>query len=274
MIWSDPWVELAMQKGGTTLPPPPTPLAIGRRFQCMTVAELDLEAWIDLVGTRWTRDELVLRLQGAWIPCLFQEQDLVATCVLRPKQKQGIWILETLRARRQRDGFCTALLRAVIPWIFAKVGGPFSLGYTWELSLPSLVAAWLKGWLKSAIAIQYGWALSLTEAGCSFCPTTQWSPIGPRLALPTLFQDKEGTAVVSDSGLCDGWGYVSLCRGSPDWSAIAKKGGWRSLWMRSRSAPSSEWVWTGEIVVVGCLNYDLIHPHPSPIWVTAEIASG
>lgn len=264
MIWSDPWVELAMQKGGTTLVPPPTPLAPGQRFQCMTVAELNLETWIDLVGTRWTREELVLRLQGAWIPCLFQVSDLVATCVLRHKSDQDFWILETLRARK---GFGTPLLRAVIPWLFDKAGGPFSLGYIWELSLPGLIAAWIKGWLSSAVAIQYGWALGLTEAGCSFCPTTQWNPIGPRLALPTLFQDGDSLAIISDSGLGDGWGNVSVCRGLPDWSAIAKKGGWRSLWMRASARPAG-WFWTGEFIVVGFLNYK---GAPAE-WVTAEVA--
>jgi hypothetical protein len=228
----------------------------------MTVRELDMEDWAELVGTRWTHEELFLRLQGAWIPCLFQGSDLVATCVLRHKRDKGFWILETLRARK---GFGTPLLRAVIPWLFDKAGGPFSLGYTWELSLPGLIAAWIKGWLNSAVVIQYGWVFA-NSTECSFCPTS-WAPLGPRLTLPTLFQEDDSAAVVSDSGLGDGWGNVSVYRGAPDWPAIAKKGGWRSLWMRASERPTG-WAWTGEFIVVGFLNYKRAPTE----WVTAEVA--
>ena len=266
MIWDDPWVLCAMH-GGTTIPPPPTPLAAGQRFICVQAADLDLQVWIDLVGTRWTVEELRLRLQGAWIPCLFLEEALVATCVLRPKD--GMWILETLRARK---GFGTPLLRAVIPWLFHKHGGPYVLGYTWELSFPGLVGAWAKGWLSSATELQYGWAFSASAKSnnCNFCPS-RWEPIGPRLALPTYFKDASGSAIVSDSGLGDGWGYVATWNGSPDWSAIAMRGGWRALWVRSRAAPTKNWSWTGEFVVVGLLNFSGFKK-PRLDWVTAEVA--
>jgi hypothetical protein len=268
MIWDDPWVLLAMQKGGTTIPPPPTPLAPGQRFVCVQVHNVDLTTWIDLVGTRWTSEELMKRLAGAWIPCLFADGEMVATCVLRYKDK--IWILETLRARK---GFGTPLLREVIPWLYKTEGGPFVLGYTWELSVPGLVGAWLKGWLGSATALQYGWSLRTIPDGpsCNFCPS-KWEPIGPRLTLPTLFQDASGHAVISDSGLGDGWGYVIRYNGTPDWSGAAKKGGWRSLWMRSSLRPGSGWSWTGEFVVVGLLNYRG-GKMPALDWITAEIAS-
>lgn len=264
MIWDDPWTILAMQKGGTTIPPPLTPLAPNQRFACVQVTDIDLPIWIDLVGTRWTPDDLMQRLQGAWIPCLFEDGDLVATCVLRPTN--GLWILETLRARK---GFGTPLLRAVIPWLFNRNSGPFVLGYTWELSLPGLVGAWAKGWLGSATAVQYGWAW--TESGeCGFCPSG-WTPLQPRLVLPTFFRDANGTAIVSDSGLGDGWGYVSMWRGAPVWGTIAKKGGWRALWVRSKAAPAKNWSWTGEIVVVGLLNFSG-SVMPCLDWVTAEVA--
>lgn len=263
MIWDNPWVILAKQKGGTTIPPPSTPLAEGQRFVCVQVSDLDLAGWIDLVGTRWTQEELALRLDGTWIPCLFQGSDLVATCVLRPKE--GYWILETLRAKK---GFGTPLLRAVIPWLWTKHGGPFVLGYTWELSLPGLLGAWWRSWLGHATVLQYGWAYT-DVSGCGFCPSG-WEPLGPRLALPTLFRDPQGIAIVSDSGLGDGWGYVTMVRGDPDWSAIAKKGGWRSLWMRASTKPKG-WSWTGECVVVGFLNVSNVQPPTE--WVTAEIAS-
>jgi len=259
MIWSDPWVLLAMQ--GTTIPPPQTPLAPGQRFVCVQVADLDLTAWIDLVATRWNPEEAAARLVGAWIPCLFADGDLVGTCVLRPLSDK--WVLETLRARK---GYGTPLLRAVIPWLYARQG-PFTLGYTWELSLPELFGAWLKGWLGSATAIQYGWTWSSSEE-CGFC-SKGWSPIGERLVLPTFFQDADGLAVVSDSGLGDGWGNVLLYRGTPSWTTIAKKGGWKSLWMRAATR-AAEWSWTGEFVVVGLLNYRGEAP-PDLEWITAEI---
>jgi len=261
MIWGDPWTQVALSPGGTLLPPPTTPLIAGQRFACVQAADLNMAAWIDLVGTRWTEEEVAVRLVGAWIPCLYQGSDLVATCVLR--HQQDGWILETLRARRT---YGTALMRAAIPWIYNREG-PYLLRYTWELSLPGLVGAWAKGWLSSAATLQYGWVWSAT--GCSFCGPVPWSPIGPRLALPTLFQDASGSAVISDSGLGDGWGHICLFKGAPDWSAAAKKGGWRFLWCRSATAPEG-FAWTGEFVVVGFLNYRG-GPRVTE-WVTAEIA--
>jgi hypothetical protein len=272
MIWDDPWVQLAMLKGGpgrfcTTLPPPRTPLAAGQVFRCLRVSELDLNDWNELVGTRWTMEELALRLVDAWIPCLFDDGDIVATCVLRPKP--ALWILETLKARK---GFGTPLLRAVIPWIYDTTGGPFVLGYTWELSGPGLLSAWWRGWLGSASpsGFQYGWSWtsSASSRDCGFC-SSRWEPLGPRLALPTLFQDGSGSAIGTDPGLGDGWGHISVARGQPTWSTIAKKGGWRSLWMRSASCPGPDWVWTGEFVVVGLLNHN--GSDPVVEWVTAEI---
>lgn len=259
MIWDDPWVQLALQPGGTTLPPPLTQLPPELRFVCVQVGDLDLDRWIDLVGTRWTASELTIRLADAWIPCLFRGDDLVATCVFRPKP--DMWILETLRAHK---GYGTPLMRSAIPWIYRSTSSVLGIGYTWELSAPGIIAAWWRGWLGSATSIQYGWAW--TTVGCSFCPS--WSPIGNRLVLPTLIQDDGGSAVVSDSGLGDGWGYVSVFRGHPNWSAIAKKGGWKALWMRAHRGPKG-WLWTGEFVVVGALN----HRGPVPTeWITAEIA--
>lgn len=264
MIWDDPWTMLAMQKGGTTIPPPRTPLATGQEFRCVREKDLAIGAWIDLVGTRWSESELRLRLADAWIPCLFVQGDLVATCVLRVRGRT--WILETLRAIK---GFGTALLRSTIPWIYDRDQG-FTLTYTWELSLPGLVAAWWRGWLTSAAVIQYGYAWSpVTDGSCNFCPS-KWTPVAEsRLALPTLFQDASGLAIISDSGLGDGWGYVSLYRGEPSWSVIAERGGWRALWMRSCTAPKIGWSWTGEFIVGGVLNS---HGAPCLEWVTAEIA--
>jgi hypothetical protein len=273
MIWDDPWIAVATDQGGeprtfcTTLPPPVPDLSAGLVFGCVTCNALDLGAWADLVRTRWTPAELLVRLQGAWIPCLWRaDVGLVATCVLRPVGENR-WILETLRAQ---SGYGTPLMRSLMTWIWRHVGGPFVLAYTWELTAAQLVGAWWRGWLASAAAIQYGWVWR-QEGDCSFCPeATEWKPLGPRPVLPIHMG--EGMAV-SDSGLGDGWGYVMTTQeeaGGVDWSAFAKKGGWRSLWMRAATSPGPKWKWTGEFVVVGLLNQ---WGDPGPVnWITAEIA--
>jgi hypothetical protein len=265
MIWDEPWTQIALQPGGTTIPPPKTPLEAGQRFEVVTASKLDLGLWADFVGTRWTREELAQRLEGAVMPCLWYRDQLVATCVLR--RSQGVWILETLRAKK---GNGRALLRATVPWLYAAAAGPFTMMYVWELSLPGLVSAWARGWLTSATRLQYGWSWTEEGAPCGFCPDQRWEPLGPRLTLPTLFQDTSGSAVVSDSGLGDGWGYISTVRGAPNWSAIAKKGDWRHLWIRSEAGPAG-FRWSGEFIVVGALNHRG-GPLPSE-WITAEIAS-
>ncbi len=269
MIWDDPWIAVATDQGGeprtfcTTLPPPVPDLPVGLVFKCVRAGDLDLAAWADLVRTRWTPAELLQRLAGAWIPCLKTVDGLVATCVLRP-QMDGKWILETLVAQH---GYGTLLMRSLMTWIWRHVGGPFVLAYTWELTAAQLVAAWWRGWLASTATFQYGWVWR-DGTSCSFCPEKEpWKSVGPRPAMPI---EVDGV-VVSDSGLGDGWGYVSNYTGTPDWSAVAKKGGWRSLWMRSAEAPSG-WRWTGEFVVVGLLNQ---WGDPGCLtWNTAEITSG
>ena len=267
MIWGDDWTQVATQKSDgpqrfcTLLKPPRTKLPDGIQFRIVTEPTQD---WLDLVGTRWSTEEAALRLTGSRVPCLFKGDELVATCVLR--YQNDIWILETLRARK---GWGTPLIRAVIPWIWDQTAGPFIMGYTWELSLPALIGAWWRDWLRSAAEIQYGWSWLLDSDDCNFCPNNAWEPLGPRLAMPTYFHDISGSAVVSDSGLMDGWGHVLTVKGVPDWSAVAKKGGWRRLWMRSAVSPGPGWSWTGEFVVVGLLNYN-----SGPVsldWITAEI---
>jgi hypothetical protein len=270
MIWDDPWIAAATDQGGpvrrfcTTLPPPVPDLSAGLVFDCVGCDVLDLVAWADLVRTRWTPAELRVRLQGAWIPCLWTRDGLVATCVLRPQGSR--WILETLKAQK---GYGTPLMRSLMTWIWRR-DGPFVLAYTWELTAAQLVGAWWRGWLASAAAFQYGWVWRTEETGCTFCPeSTGWKPVGPRPVLPVTVDG----AVVSDSGLGDGWGYVAQWQGTPDWSVVAKKGGWRALWMRSLESPGPGWRWTGEFVVVGLLNH--WGPPPDRLdWLTAEITSG
>ena len=275
MIWGDPWIAAATDRGGgsrrfcTTIPPPTVSLGLGQRFACFRVCDLDLQAWRDLVGTRWSDTALLERLTGAWIPCLFTaDKVLVATCVLRP-QENDLWLLETMRAR---SGYGTPLMRALMRWIW-DYKGPFILGFTWELTLAQVGTAWWRGWLGATAAYQYGWAFSVD--GCHFCGSNDgWAPMSePRFVVPTLIQNeaREWSTFVSDSGLGDGWGYVSKWSGPVDWITVAERGGWKALWCRSQWAPAPKWHWTGEIIVVGLLNSWA--PSEFDIdWVTAEIA--
>ena len=261
MIWNDPWLLAALAPGGTRLPPMQVVLGKEQRFEMFSPRTLQpyLEAWIALVGTRWLQKQVLERLEylkGAWIPCLFQGNELVATCVLQPKD---IWILETLHARK---GFGAPLLRSLVVWLYKRVG-PFSLGYTWELSPIGLLGAWSRGWLASAVAIQYGWSWSHS---CSFCSSHPEA----RFTVPVAITTANGMAIVSDSGLRDGWGHVLTYRGNPDWAMIAKEGSWASLWTRSRGSPGLNWSWTGEFVVVGILN-QIYEGSPNIDWITAEI---
>lgn len=283
MIWSDPWIALATDKSGpgswcTTLPPPVPEMPAGTIFRCQRWSEVDAVAWTALVGTRWSADALRQRLTDAWVPCLFAEGRLVGTCVLRsprPNEGQPWWILETLKANK---GYGTLLMRATMTWIYRHNNGPFALAYTWELTGAQLLGAWWRGWLQSMVALEYGWGWSATTGlaggaakSCGWCPSKQTNTSPPRFTLPTVFREGKSLAVVSDSGLGDGWGYVSAVRGTLDWSAIVAQGGWQRLWMRSAVAPSDAWRWTGEFVVVGLLNWN--EPTQNVSWTTAEIAS-
>lgn len=278
MIWDDLWIAAATDKtsGGfgrwcTVLPPPVPVIPDTHEFRCTRWADISATAWIDLVGTRWDPAALAERLIDAWIPQLYRDGDLVATCVLRWRDETGAWILETLKARR---GNGTLLMRCLMTWIYRR-DGPFILAYTWELTAAQLCTAWWRGWLASSAAVQYGWVWRpLDGSGCNFCPHTEpWTPIGPRLVLPTLFRQSGGAAVVSDSGLGDGWGYVAKYVGVVDWAAICARGGWRALWMRGATAPK-DWRWSGEFVVVGLLNQYGAVTAAELEWITAEVAAG
>ena len=283
-IWDDPWIAVATASfngsagpWNTTLPPPPPQLTQGEQFLCVRWRDISgslTEEWIDLVGTRWSPTEIAERLTDAWIPLLFDRDGVLrATCVLRPPcvGSNNLWLLETLRAR---PGWASRLMRCLMTWIWQKEGGggPFSLGFTWELTVAQLAVAWWRGWLAAAKAIEFGWTWSVqaTDGGCSFCPKKEsWHGPPPVFAVPTLLQQPRGWAIMNDSGLRDGWGHVVAFGGEEiDWSAVAAAGGWRSLWVRALEAPSPKWRPTGEIVVVGVLN--LRGPVYFP-WITAEI---
>ena len=265
MIWDDPWIAAATDRSSrnglfcTRLPPPVPTMPAGMTFRCVQTMTPDAE-WLALVGTRWSPKEAAARLVDSWVPLLRDEEGrLVGTCVLR-NQSGSVWLLETLRSVR----YGTLLMRSVMTWIYQQ-HGPFILGYTWELTAVSLAYAWWRGWMASAVAIEYGWAFS---EGCGFCPTDS-VPAPPVLLLPTLMRTEHGWAIVNDSGLRDGWGHVVAWDGIVDWVTVAKRGGFRSLWMRGKvSTAPPQWRWTGEFVVVGMLN--ACQPETRK-WITAEI---
>ena len=257
MLWSDPWIEVATTKGilapiCTRLAPPCDPLPPYFIFRVM---HRPPPGWRRFIGTSWTMTELKQRLAGAQIACLFYKQRLVGTCVLRLSSVDHLplWILETLVAR----GYGALFMRQTMRWLWNR-SGPFVLGYTWELTPFQFVWAWMRGWLRSANQIHFGWKWSAGRRHQS----------EKRLAMPMRFRTLRGSAIVSDSGLQDGWGYVQEYSDEPDWNTIAKKGGWSKLWTHSISPPSG-WSWSGEIVVIGLLNYC---GNSDPEWITPEIA--
>jgi hypothetical protein len=255
MIWDDPWIAVATRERDTTLLPPLEKLPVGAAFSVGGPATVG-EDWVDLVGTRWSVSAVRERLAGAVVPMLRDASgSLMGTCVLRLHTgSKDTWILETLRAHR---GWGTPLMRAAVVWVWREAKGR-GLMFTWELSGPALMGAWLRGWLAAAVEIQRGWGW--TAEGCGWCPDRDWRPVGPHQLL------RVSGAVVSDSGQGDGWGHVCTWSGSPDWAVVAKAGGWRRLWIRARTCPGAGWRWTGEIVVVAALG----RVGPTS-WVSAEI---
>jgi hypothetical protein len=263
----------------TTLPPPRPTLSPDLRFRCDTVAEMtdtELTEWRELVGTRWEIAALRHRLEGAWIAQLWIPGVPVATCVLRRGPAPAMWILETLVARPVGCGYATALTRSAMTWIYERVG-PFVLAYTWELSIAQYAVAWWRGWLKSAVtALEYGWIWT-PPGECSFCSKTATTiyPVGSS-QLRTV-ENGVAQIIVSDSGLGDGLGYVLNIENdgnAVDWAIVARAGNWRALWYHGRRRPVGYgWAWTGEIVVVGLLNYDGRSNRIPTRWITTEIAS-
>ena len=256
MIWDDPWIDVATQKGGSTIPPPPPTIPTGFTFRVSSCDSLNLDEWRRLVGTKWSNQELINRLKGSHIACLYSA-GIAATCVLRemaPARQKPWWILETLVAREIRKGHGALLMRCVMTWMYRR-SGPFILSYTWELTLLELAWAYCRGWLKSAVDIEYGWVLADTSSASTFVE-------------PTWIYSNGGRACVTSSGLHDGYVFVYRYEGQPCWGTIAKKCG--SLWMRSAHRPSLEWKWTGEFVVVGSLN----GAPDCHDWITAEVAPG
>jgi hypothetical protein len=274
MLWDDPWIAAALSEGGTDLPPLPVTLPPDLVFSCAPASEQLCDEWIAVVGTVWSLEQLAERLADTWI-CMVRTRgkgqgqgNLVATCVLRPRAH--IWFIETLVSRQRGCG--SLLIRAMGPWLWKHVGGRFTLGYSWELTSSQLLYAWWRGWLRTATSIEYGWVLRLDNS-CKFCPLLK-DKQKPTKTMPFLVQTAAGSAVITDSGLGDGWGYVLKQTGSPDWQLIHKRFGFHSLWCSSSDPPLTErlsWQWTGEFIVTGFLNKRIGDPDYGD-WITAEVA--
>ena len=280
MLWSDAWTLAATDwrcdsgEFNTTLPPPAPRMPDGATFRCVRWTDLsdaERDTWVTVVGTGWTGAELTVRLVDAWIPWLCDGGGtLIGTAVFRPLlgEKAAHWLLETLRvaATQRRRGWGRLLMEAGRRWLWVATGGPFVLAFVWELSVPGLVGAWARGWMRSCVALQRGWVFAVS--GCSFCPHDVPVRQGPRPSGPLRVQTGDGAwTVVNDSGGEDGWGHVCQWQGAVDWTAVAKNGGWGRLWVRAAAAPSAEWRWSGEYVVVAALN-----GRPVLEWISAEVA--
>lgn len=255
-MWDHPWALVAATEG-TRLPPPLPILPDGFSFACYS--GLPPDTWRTLVGTHWTPADLAERLEGTWIACLSFHGILVATCVLRPHK--GAWILETLVSRKK--GSANWLIRSAFRFLWDRVG-PFSLFFTWELSLLQLAGTVWKGWWRAIRAVHSTW---IWTADC-FCHHKGLHVNNRRFRMPTVMTGGSWSVTVSDSGLEDGWGYVLAFTGEPDWPVIATKGGWLSLWTYG-VRPPGPWGFTSQVVVTGAVNYAGVPPQ----WATAEVAS-
>lgn len=260
MLWTEPWLQLASSAEGTRIPPPRPTLPEGVVFRLRPAAEGICADWLTFVGTALSVGAAAARVgPGTLIAELIRRDDeeRVATCVLRPVSP-ATWNLETFVARPRGARWGEWLLRAVMWQLWIPHGA--TLVFQWELAgFPALLGAWWRGWLASARAIEYGWRWrrAAEREACGFCPVTDvWLPPVGR-TVGGIYTTADGQATVADSGLCDGWGYVLKMEkeeeGDRDWSAVAALGGWRELWYRGPKAPGSDWQWTGEWVVIGCV---------------------
>ena len=232
-MWSNPWIDLAI--AGTRIGPP-TPNLGTSRFVLETRATLDISGWISFVETHWSPEIVHYRLQGSYIACLYTDK-LVATCVLR-NTSPNTYTIETLLAKPKGRGYGALLIHAAVHALYQRVG-PHKLMYTWELNLKTLIWAYMRGWLRSMVALEYGWVRPPTE----------------KYESPALDKPIHAYGLwLSDSGLNDNYVYIES---DPDtdltkisWNFCTNK----TLWIKSSVCPGPGWRWTGEFIVIGGLN--------------------
>lgn len=243
MIWSDPWIDLATTRGShdspycTLLPPQRHSLPEGFVFECVKGISLSFPTWTPLIGTRFGDYEIQRRLHGSWIPCLWKDKQLIATCVLRPQHLEDVnlWIIESLVVdpSHRGQGYGRILMREFMTWLWWHFGA-FVLGFTWELHMSGLLNILFSDKRKAISTIQAGWIWK--GETCEEEHTTD-------------------SVLVTDSGLGDNTGYVvSWSDDRVCWPCVAKKERWHRLWCRSTTKPDGEWQWSGEIVAIGFLN--------------------
>ena len=206
MIWDNPWTLCALEPGGTDLPPLPYihKLPANIQFSCMKLSDLsnDTDAFME-----WSQflptDTTMANTNTVWIARLTENQShLVATCCLIcVDPKLNLWVLEALKAKKGH-GYGSQLLQCVMPWLYANFKR-FMLGYTWELSVVGVVCAFVKGWMRSVVDIQYGWAsptkstLKSTSKSTSkwkrskHCPGPGWSWTGEFVCVGILNLKKD-----------------------------------------------------------------------------------
>lgn len=287
VIWSHPWIATALSPEGIRLPPE---IPVGVVWTASLATEMrddELEAWGAFVRTGWNAADLRQRLSdGAVIVRVWDgatvSGPLRGTCVVRPRGG-GLWLLETLVARPQREGWGAATMHSAVRAVWDR--GGTSLGFIWEMPVGGLLKAWWRGWWGAAVSVERGWVwrTAAASASCGFCPNTEaWIPVRPPPVMPVVVEGPGWAAVVTDSGLQDGWAYVLAASGAVDWEHVASVGGWRDLWYAGAVAPAggleaptgSRWRWTGEVVVRAVLNLAGRPAPPPTAWITAEVSSG
>jgi hypothetical protein len=209
MLWSDPWVQIA-SAGKTRIPVPTPRLPPGVTFVMQNKVD---EAWLGLIGDHIKTNAV----SGCLIPCLYQDDVLVATCIFRPHHRPQIYALETLVARPRGHGYGGHLLHAAVHYMGPNAG----YVYVWELSLAGLIGSWLKGWLASMVRLEYGWI----HAGNHKATKTPYI----------------------ESGLGDGYIYMF----EPDREILDVP---QKAWTAAKKCPGPGWSWTGEFVITGNLN--------------------
>ena len=239
MLWNNPWIDLAI--AGTHLGPLPPNMGTSR-FVMDTRETLDISGWISFVGTQLSPEIVYYRLQRSYIACLY-DGALVATCVLR-KTNPNTYTIETLLAKPKSRGYGALLIHAAVHALYRV--GPCSLVYTWELNLKTLIWAYMRGWLRSMLALEYGWVRP---------PTKKYES-------PSLDKPIHAYGLwLSDSGLNDNYVYIE-----PDPGTDITKISWnfctnKTLWIKSSVCPGPGWRWTGEFIVIGGLNTKMKYFH-------------